>query len=155
MRIQLETVECDKQRARDAHHPVDHVLHDKNRLTKVVGGSVKVPHLLVGHEILRCCGQSIPLIVSAVAWGREGEARTLPAPRGTMTGMDERPLTAREAIPWMIPGSLIGAALGIGISAWGGWLRDVFIMPFILGVTGAVGSVIGMKIAHVRRRKRP
>jgi hypothetical protein len=55
----------------------------------------------------------------------------------------------------MIPGALLGAALGIGISAWGGWLRDVFVMPFILGVTRAVGSVIGMKIAHVRRRKRP
>jgi hypothetical protein len=52
--IQFEEIECHKQCASDAHRPVNHVLDDKNRLTKVVGGSVKVLHLLIGHAIPHC-----------------------------------------------------------------------------------------------------
>jgi hypothetical protein len=54
MGAQLNAIEGDEQQAQDPHHAIDDVLHDKNRLPKMVGRSIKMAHLLIGHDSLDC-----------------------------------------------------------------------------------------------------
>ena len=56
VRVQLEAVEGDEKQAGDAHHPIDDILHNKNRIVQMAGRSVKVLHLLMGHSILQGAG---------------------------------------------------------------------------------------------------
>jgi ABC-type Fe3+-siderophore transport system permease subunit len=69
--------------------------------------------------------------------------------------MDRKPITAREALPWIIPGSIVGAGLALAVCSLMGLLSNVIAVPCFSGAGGAFGALIGLKIADVRRRKRP
>ena len=70
-------------------------------------------------------------------------------------GMDRKPITFREGLPWIIPLALIGAGAGVAVGAWAGWIGDLLLLPATAGVGGAFGGLVGLKIADVRRRARP
>jgi ABC-type Fe3+-siderophore transport system permease subunit len=69
--------------------------------------------------------------------------------------MDEKPIPAREAIPWIMLGSTVGAGLSLAICCLLGLFGNVVATSSFSGFGGASGAVIGLKIAAVRRRNRP